>query len=289
MEKIVLGTVQMGLNYGINNSSGKVSIKESHQILLKAFNSNIRTLDTAELYGNAHKIIGDFHKKNDTCKFEIITKFPHDIEINRIEDKVLDYLDVLDVKCIEVLMFHSFESFKNNLHAIDLLNQLKLKGYINHIGVSVYTNHHMEYLVNENSITVVQLPFNLLDNISVRGNLIQKLKDKGKIIHTRSAFLQGLFFKNTNDKNKTVKKLYSELEILKQVVSESQCSMEELALSYCIQQDNIDNVIIGVDSIDQLKSNIEASFYVVRDDVIQIINKIKVKDLNLLNPSLWQS
>ena len=190
MEKIVLGTVQMGLNYGINNSSGKVSIKESHQILLKAFNSNIRTLDTAELYGNAHKIIGDFHKKNDTCKFEIITKFPHDIEINRIEDKVLDYLDVLDVKCIEVLMFHSFESFKKNLHAIDLLNQLKLKGYINHIGVSLYSNHHMEYLVSENSITVVQLPFNWLDNISVRGNLIQKLKAKGKIIHTRSAFLQ---------------------------------------------------------------------------------------------------
>ena len=104
-------------------------------------------------------------------------------------------------------MFHSFESFKNNLHAIDLLNQLKLKGYINHIGVSVYTNHQMEYLVNENSITVVQLPFNLLDNISVRGNLIEKLKDQGNIIHTRSAFLQGRVFNNTNDKDKKGKKL----------------------------------------------------------------------------------
>ena len=288
MEKLVLGTVQMGLNYGINNSSGKVSIKESHQILLKAFQSSITTLDTAEVYGNAHQVIGDFHKKNDNCKFQIITKFPNGIEANSIEAKVLEYLDVLGVKCLEVLMFHSFESFKNNRQAIDLLSELKLKGYINHIGASVYTNDQIEYLIEEDSISVVQLPFNLLDNISVRGNLMDKLKANGKIIHTRSAFLQGLFFKNTNDKNRIVKKLHSELEILNKVTAESKCSMEELALSYCIYQDNIDNVVIGVDSIDQLNSNIKASSYLIGDDFIQKIDNIKVKDLNLLNPSLWQ-
>ena len=287
MDKIVLGTVQMGLNYGINNSSGKLSMIESHQILLKAFNSNIRTLDTAEVYGDAHKIIGDFHKNNNNCKFKIITKFPHDVEINRIEDKVLEYLNILDVNCIEVLMFHSFGSFKSNLKSINQLNKLKLKGYINHIGVSVYTNCQMEYLVNENSVTVVQLPFNLLDNISIRGNLMEKLRSKGKIIHTRSAFLQGLFFKNTNDQNRIVKKLSSELKILNSIVFESECLMEDLALSYCIHQKNIDNVIIGVDSIDQLVSNIKASSYKIRNDIIQMINRIKVKDLNLLNPSLW--
>ena len=58
---------------------------------------------------------------------------------------------------------------------------------------------NLESLINEDLITVVQLPFNLLDNFSVRGDLINKLKEKGKIIHTRSAFLQGLFFKKHSD------------------------------------------------------------------------------------------
>ena len=289
MGKLVLGTVQMGLDYGINNNSGKVSIKEINQILLKAFNSGITTLDTAEVYGNAHQVIGDFHKKNSAYKFKIITKFPNDVQFNNIEAKVLEYLDVLNLKCIDVLMFHSFESFVNNQQAIDLLIELKIKGYINHIGVSIYTNDQIEYLIEEDSISVVQLPFNLLDNISVRGKFLEQLKTKGKIIHTRSAFLQGLFFKNINDKNIIIESLYSELEILNQLTAKLNCSMEELALSYCIHQKNIDSVIIGVDSLDQLNSNLKASTYLIGNNSIKIIDKIKVQNLNLLNPSLWQN
>lgn len=287
MKKLILGTVQMGLDYGINNSFGKISIEESYQILLKAHISGITTLDTAEVYGNAHKVIGVFHKNNPDYKFNIVTKVPHNIESNSIEIKVKEYLADLEVNCLDVLMFHSFESFINNSTAIDVLVDLKLKGYINHIGVSVYTNDQIEYLLNEDEISVVQLPFNLLDNISIRGTLIEQLKAKGKIIHTRSAFLQGLFFKKTSDKNKIVQKLKSELEILNQIVEQSNCSMEELALSYCLFQKNIDNVIIGVDSEDHLITNIKASTYKIEEDTILKINNIKTKDLDLLNPSLW--
>lgn len=285
--KLILGTVQMGLDYGINNSYGKNSIEESHQILLKAFLSGINTLDTAEVYGNAHQIIGDFHKNNPEYIFRIITKLPHDIEAVTLETRVKEYIEVLNINCLEVLMFHSFDSFINNPESIDVLLGLKAKGYIKNIGVSVYTNEQMEHLINQEAITVVQLPFNLLDNISIRGKLIEQLKIYGKIIHTRSAFLQGLFFKNINDKNKIVQNLYSELEILNQIAVNSKCSMEELALGYCLQQKNIDNVIVGVDSIDHLVANIEASSFIIDEEVMKTVNAIKVKDLNLLNPSLW--
>ena len=288
MGKLILGTVQMGLNYGINNSFGKISIEESYQILLKAYSSGITTLDTAEAYGNAHKVIGVFHKNHPDYKFHIVTKVPHTIEANSIEIKVKEYLEDLEVNCLDVLMFHSFESFINNPKAIDVLVDLKLKGYINHIGVSVYTNDQMEYLLNEDEISVIQLPFNLLDNITIRGNLIKQLKAKGKIIHTRSVFLQGLFFKNSNDQNRIVQKLHSELEILRQITLQSSCSIEELALSYCIQQQNIDNVIIGVDSMNHLEANLKASSYTIGEESMKIINTIKVEDLDLLNPSLWK-
>jgi aryl-alcohol dehydrogenase-like predicted oxidoreductase len=288
MSKIILGTVQMGLDYGINNSFGKISIEESHQILLKAYFSGITTLDTAEAYGDAHQVIGEFHRNYPDYKFNIVTKVPHTIEADSIEIKVKEYLGDLEVNCLDILMFHSFDSFINNPEAIDVLVDLKRKGYINNIGVSVYTNDQMEYLLNEDKISVVQLPFNLLDNITIRGDLIKQLKAKRKIINTRSAFLQGLFFKNLNDKNKIVQKLHSELEILRQIALQSSCSMEELALSYCIQQHNIDNVIIGVDSINHLEANLKASSYTIGEESIKLINTIKVEDLDLLNPSLWK-
>ena len=286
--KLILGTVQFGLDYGINNTTGKLGTNQVLELLKIAYDHGIRILDTAEVYGNAHETIGDFHKKNGNSKFKIITKFPDVIRNNSINEIVLDYIKQLAVNSIEVLMFHSFESFKTNYKALDSLVELKSKGYVNNIGVSVYTNDHLKQLLNEDLITVIQLPFNMLDNFNLRGDLLSQLKKKGKLIHTRSAFLQGLFFKNTNEKTPIVQKLKTELEILNQIIIESNCSKEELALSYCLHQENIDNVIIGVDSVFQLNANIKAASYEIGQDVIKVINNIKVKDLDLLNPSLWK-
>ena len=285
--KLILGTVQFGLKYGINNTIGKLKKDEVLSLMKFAYNSGIRILDTAEAYGNAHQLIGDFHNKNDNLKFKIITKFPHKIKLSLIGTKIIEYLDLLHVKTLDIIMFHSFESFQSNYKALNSLNELKSNGLINNVGVSVYTNAQLESLLNEDLITVVQLPFNLLDNSNVRGGLINRLKEKGKIIHTRSAFLQGLFFKSTNDKNPIVQELKTELELLNQISIGSNCSIEELALSYCINQKNIDNVIIGVDSISQLNANIKASGFQIKENALKTINGIVVKDLELLNPSLW--
>ncbi|MBT6447438.1 MAG: aldo/keto reductase, partial [Flavobacteriaceae bacterium] len=62
-DKIILGTAQFGLDYGINKY-GKLSSDNIEEILQIAHNNQIRILDTAEIYGDALKIIGDFIKKS---------------------------------------------------------------------------------------------------------------------------------------------------------------------------------------------------------------------------------
>jgi len=286
--KLILGTVQFGLKYGINNTIGKPSNDEVLSLLKVAYNSGIRVLDTAEAYGNAHQLIGNYHNIQDNSKFKIITKFPHDIKHNLIKSKVIEYLILMKVNTLDVMMFHSFDSYKSNYNALKTLDELKSENLINNIGVSVYTNTQLESLLDEDLITVVQLPFNLLDNFNVRGDLINKLKEKGKIIHTRSAFLQGLFFKKITDNLSIVQALKPHLKTLNKISKKQSCSMEELALSYCIKQNNIDNIIIGVDSISQLNANIKAAAYEVKEEALKCIDNICVKNLDLLNPSLWK-
>jgi aryl-alcohol dehydrogenase-like predicted oxidoreductase len=173
INKLILGTAQFGLNYGINNNNGQLEKDQVLELLNVAYQEGIRFLDTAEIYGNAHNIIGDFHKRNENLRFKIITKFPHNFNIDVINDKVFEYINVLNITVIDVLMFHSFNSFKSNYQSVELLEELKRSGHINHIGVSVYTNNQLESLLNEDLISVVQLPFNLLDNINVRGDLLE--------------------------------------------------------------------------------------------------------------------
>ena len=284
--KLILGTVQMGLYYGINNQAGKISLQNSMEILEYAYDHGIEMLDSAAAYGNAHEVIGAFHKKHPKKTFKIITKLPHESHMN-IAEKVDEYLDELMVDHLEALLFHSFATYESHLKDFDVLQQLKAHGKTKQIGVSVYTNDELEKVLLNDAIDIIQLPFNLFDNVNLRGDILKIAKSKGKTIHTRSALLQGLFFKDITDNAKIVQDLKSELQTLSNISISNKISISQLALSYCLMQSTIDNVLIGVDSITQLKSNLEAVNFDLKQEVIDEINSIKIKNLDLLNPSLW--
>ena len=72
--KLILGTVQFGLDYGINNKQGQVSERSIKEILDLAFENGINILDTAEGYGDSQERIGNYHK-NSSNIFNIVTKF----------------------------------------------------------------------------------------------------------------------------------------------------------------------------------------------------------------------
>lgn len=285
--KLILGTVQMGLPYGINNAKGQISLDDSLAILKYAFDNGIVTLDSAEAYGNAHQVIGAFHEKYPKKQFKVITKLPNQTNENIIE-KVNGYLNELKVDQLYALLFHSFSSYTNGWENFHALRQFKLEGKIKKIGVSVYTNEEVEEVMNNEEIDIIQVPFNLLDNINLRGEVFEKARSKGKTIHTRSALLQGLFFKDINEQNENVQNLKGELVQLAYISKAHNIPISRLALSYCLYQNNIENVLIGVDTLDQLKDNIESVDYQLQSALVEEINSIEVKNLELLNPSLWK-
>ena len=74
-DKLILGTVQLGVDYGINNEIGKPSIADALSILEYAYKKKIRFLDTAEAYGDAQKIIGKPNKYwSEKCRKQLRNK-----------------------------------------------------------------------------------------------------------------------------------------------------------------------------------------------------------------------
>ena len=61
--KLAIGTVQFGLDYGIANQNGKVNANEVLSILDFAHENNINTLDTAKAYGESEGSIGKYLKQ----------------------------------------------------------------------------------------------------------------------------------------------------------------------------------------------------------------------------------
>ena len=58
VSRLVLGTVQFGMNYGVANTHGKPSYETVKDILRKALDNGITTLDTAAGYGDSEEVIG---------------------------------------------------------------------------------------------------------------------------------------------------------------------------------------------------------------------------------------
>ena len=284
LERLILGTVQFGLHYGINNSSGQTSEAEAHEILHYARAEGITTLDTAAAYGNSEEIIGSYHKEHGP--FSIITKFDKHNGLSW-KESIEQSIEKLNVEIVDFAMFHSFDDYiksKGSLRAIVSKGKGK---YFRKLGVSVYTNEELESLLDDDRIELIQLPFNMFDNEHLRGDMLRKLKDKGKIIHTRSVFLQGLFFKEPNTLDSKFDGIKDELTIVKKVAEQAEMTVNSLALNYVASKDYIDGVLIGVDSKNQLEQNINALDATIDEAAFKAIDKLKIKHIDLLNPSKW--
>ena len=286
-KEIILGTVQFGLQYGINNHSGRINETEVFELLDKAYNEGIRKLDTAEAYGNAEDIIGKYHRQV-KHRFGINTKFA-----NRQKEELLSVVKTtlakMSIEKIQTYFFHSYADYITTPGFTNALADLKNKDQlIESIGLSVYTNEEFETAIFDPLIDVIQLPFNLLDNFTRRGNLLRKAKMAKKQIQVRSVFLQGLFFKDISSLPVYLLPLKPYLERLHTFVDELEVSMETLCLQYVNSQPEIDEIIIGVDDKAHLLRNLQSLKYPVNETLCNSIDQIQVIETDLLYPYNWK-
>lgn len=285
-EKIVIGTAQFGMNYGINNKKGQIKEKEITKILNFALQNGISILDTAPSYGNSEKILGNYFQKNTSKSFKVVTKISH--KNNSLEEQLFSSLKNLKIKKIDCLMFHSFKVYNRYKDQISFFLKKYQNSLFNELGISLYTNREILSILDNPYISRVQVPFNLLDNAYRKEKLLLELKSKGKKIDARSIFLQGLFFKKTKNISPFFNPLKKELNQINKIVSENNFTTEDLAIHYVLSKNYIDRIVLGVDSLLHLKKNIESVEKNFPFNSLEKIDSLEVLNYKLLNPSNWE-
>ncbi len=247
--------------------------------------NGIAMLDTAEAYGEAEAVIAAYHRQTGK-RFSIISKFKGQAQL---EEYTRGKITMLGIDQLYSYMFHNYKDYEGNTGLINELKDLKEKGLIKKIGISIYTNEELAAVTEDEDIELIQLPFNLLDNNSQRGALLVKAKEMGKEIHVRSVFLQGLFFKDTATFPGKLAPLAPYVEKLQHLAVVHEVPLNQLALNYALAQPYIDKVLIGVDSIEQLRENLHAIWPATPAyrHLFQQVNEIMVEETTLLNPANW--
>lgn len=295
MSKLILGTVQLGSDYGINNKSGQPKQEEAFQILDYAYKNGINTLDTASAYGDSENIIGEYMNESGN-EFEIATKLQPlnnvNFDENVIETQLDDSLKRLGKKYIDLYLIHDFKDIINNENLIDKLNNLKSKGKIKKIGISLYEPAELEFIL-ENSLAIdaVQIPFNMFDSRWTKNNLLKNVKKENIAIYARSIFLQGLFFLEDEDKmNEIHESLKGYIDFIRKMAKSKNVAISQLAIDYVKSFDEIDGILNGCETLNQLQENIcqfnKENCLTEKDkgEILEIVEDIPSK---IIDPRIW--
>jgi aryl-alcohol dehydrogenase-like predicted oxidoreductase len=284
-QKFILGTVQLGLPYGINNSAGQPDLQEAFKILNTASEHGIQLLDTAEAYGKALSILSDYQAQPNAYRFKIISKFKEDgVSLSEKLDRTLSSLQM---PSLHGYLFHRFDEYQSGKFK-DVLNKAKDAGKIQHIGVSLYGVDELKIALADNDITLIQLPINPFDNSPEKKDLLQEAHALGKQIHVRSVFLQGLLFKTPDQLTGNLKQLYTALQSFQNVLTKYKLNARQVCLNYALHQTGVDGVVIGVETSTQLRENMSSVMPHFSKDIAHDLESIDIPDRFVLNPSNWR-
>jgi aryl-alcohol dehydrogenase-like predicted oxidoreductase len=264
--RFALGTAQFGMDYGINNQRGKIPLEEASKILEYAVSHGVDTVDSAYSYGDSEKVIGEFIKSEGSA-FNIISKLGGNKDLD-IEKTVDESLRRLNLDNIYGYLIHDFKFFMANPSIWDDLCHLKDKGKIKKIGFSVYFPQEIQTLWQKGiQMDLVQVPFSIFDQRFL--SMFPLLREKRTEIHTRSIFLQGLVFKNVNDLKDRFLGIKEKLLVLSSLAEQIKVPLAGLCINFALLNQYIDKIILGVDSLDNLKENLNM---VVFQEKVRSIN-----------------
>lgn len=289
--RLALGTVQFGLEYGINNIDGQTSTDECHKILSLANHSGISTLDTSCSYGNAESVLGSY--PNLTTQFNVITKSPAfsdakitSLHANRVKESIACSCNLLNTPVLDGVLVHQCDDlFKPGGEAIyQSLVQQKVLGNIKKIGVSVYHQKQVEQIIKHFDVDIIQLPFNIFDQRLLHDGTLTKLSRQNIEVHARSIFLQGLFFTSPTTLPSFFNSAKKPLLALKLYAEQQGVSMAELALGFVKSFPQIKKIICGVNNSEQLKELVKAFDAKVE---LQNTSQFALTDENILSPVNW--
>lgn len=255
LSKITLGTVQLGMNYGMANVTGQPSREQAFQILDTAALVGINSLDTAVAYGTSEQVIGDYlhERKTDffvTSKFKVSNEDPSG-DLQQKIYKTRQHLDKVDL-----YLFHDGQNMIQHAKRLEEpLRRMKEEGFTRFLGASVYEVEEIEAFLQFDWLTGIQIPMNILDGRIVQSGLLEEMQKRGITVFVRSVFLQGLLCMERAPERYAF--LNPFVEELRDVAKAEKMSLMELAVAYIRDLPGVSSLVLGCENVEQVQNNAE--------------------------------
>ena len=275
-DRLVLGTAQFGLAYGINNTTGKPSAEAVDELLALAVAYGLRWFDTAAAYGDAEARLGYFLQRQSGPACQVITKL-RAASYSETWEQLRVALARLAQPHLYGVLFHDFETARQHPEAWEALLEARSQGLVKRMGVTLYHPWQAEWLLEQQlPAELIQVPFNVFDQRFA--SLLEPLAAAGTEVHLRSAFLQGLLLRDPEALPVFFQPLAPRLRRLRIIAAATPTvPLPTLLLLFSFihawQSGPLARVVIGVDSAANLSDNVAA--YQHYPDVLARLDELR--------------
>lgn len=284
--KLALGTVQFGLSYGIANQSGQVSRTEAKKMLEFAVSQGLNTIDTAIAYGDSEACLGEIGVQN----LRVITKLPpvpYECEnINRwVNQHISESMGRLGCGELYGLMLHRSSDLLGEYGQLlyNAMRKLKENRLVRKIGVSVYSPDELDAISSQFAVDIVQAPFNVVDQRLLTTGWLDRLKNEGIELHTRSSFLQGLLLMPRQEIPEKFSRWNPLWDRWDGWLHDFDVSAAKVCLDFVHSFEKIDRIVIGAENLSQLQQLVTFAIEPAKLEFPTMMSN----DEMLINPANW--
>lgn len=283
----------------------------TEQIVLSALDAGINVFDIAPVYGFTHSeiILGKIMKKYDLrdrifiaskcgLRWDENRKTRNDLSYKNILEEIDESLMRLQTDRVDLYQLHWPDPKTPIEETVEALKEIKKAGKIRYIGLSNFSQADVTKFEELIEINGQQSLYNMLErntdsyhNINLEykteDEVLPHVKKEGQAFFPYSPLFQGLLTSGLrkfgakdirNENPKFSQPLFAKYEDianqLRKLADECGHPLNELAINWLRQKEEVTTIIAGVSSVAQLQQNLSSLTWDITTDLFAEIDKI---------------
>ena len=297
VSEIGLGTVELGLDYGVPVAGEHLRPPEEHaaRLLNRALDLGVNFIDTARAYGASEEIIGRALKGR-RHEYILASKLApireegqSDRELReQVKTSIAESLRLLQTDVIDLLQLHwAPVDVIAKGRVLAAAREAQQAGQVRFIGASTYGEEAPLAVLADGGYDTLQVAYNLADR-TLEEQVLPLAEQQGVGIIVRSVLLRGVLTHRFALLPDQLAELRSAIAQLSRLADAEACSLPEMAYRFVLAHPAVTTALVGTARIEELEAALAfAGKGPLPPALIEAIRQVTVSDRNQLNPGTW--
>lgn len=297
VSELALGTVELGLDYGIRVPDKELRPSESaaSTMLNQALDLGVTLIDTARAYGSSEEIIGKSigHRRDEFVLVSKTKSFFETIDspearAGAMRRSVEESLRLLRTSHLDLLLLHSStrEEVVDPI-CLEVFAKLREDGLTRFTGASVYGCEAAKAALQAGVYSCLQVAWNLLDR-NVEREVLPVAIERGIGLMVRSVLMRGALTSRREHLPPALTPVSEGARRLEAIGRSAGICLPELAFRYILSHPGPLAALVGTAWISELEQAVEyAKHGPLPGDLLEVIRQVEISDPQLLDLSRW--